>query len=140
MSIENTLERIANALETIAKNGGSLQLQETPKSAAATGVSPAAAVSAPSNTVAPAPSKPLPSAAVPASSAAAATAPVAVPSATGAMTLEELNSALVAEYHRLGGDRAPIDTAFRQFNVSSAAGLTPDQYLPMLAIVRAIVK
>ena len=141
MSIENTLERIAVALETIAKNGGSLQSQEVPKSAVDTVVSPVAAAPAPSNTSAPAPSKPLPSAAVPASPAA--TAPVAVQPASvpvPTMTLEELNSALVAEYVRLGNDRVPIDAAFKQFNVSSAAGLTPDQYAPMLAVVRAITK
>lgn len=137
MSIENTLERIAAALETIAKNGGQLPAQEAPKSPA-TVVPPAAAAPAPSNTAAPAPSKPLPSAAVPASPVA--TAVVAVPPANPSMTLVELNSALVAEYVRLGNDRAPIDAAFKQFNVSSAAGLTPDQYAPMLAAVRAITK
>lgn len=55
------------------------------------------------------------------------------------MTMEELNAALVEEFKRLGGNRAPIDKVLNeQFQTQSVRNLKPSQYQGLLDAVRAI--
>src|SRR5690606_21181178 len=66
------------------------------------------------------------------------TAPAAAPAASPAMTAADLNTALVAEYTRLGNKREPIDTAMRELGVQSVNDLAPEKYQELLDKVRAI--
>ena len=115
MSIENNLKHIADALEKIA------------------GSTEAPAPAAPAPAPAPAPAAPAPAAPAPAAPAAHPAHPAA------AMTVEQLNEALVVEFRRLGS-REPIDNAMAQFGVTSVNALQPVQYQPLLDVVKAIVK
>lgn len=67
--------------------------------------------------------------------------PAPVPTAPAApvatMTPEELNSALVVEFKRLGS-RDAIDNAMAELGVTSVNDLSPDQYQPLLAKVQGI--
>lgn len=93
---------------------------------------PAPVVEAPTAPVVPVP--PAPVAEKPISPTPVPTAPAA-PVAT--MTPEELNSALVIEFKRLGS-RDAIDNAMAELGVTSVNDLSPDQYQPLLAKVQGI--
>tara|TARA_R110000787_G_C13443394_1_gene446729 strand:+ start:6009 stop:6404 length:396 start_codon:yes stop_codon:yes gene_type:complete len=130
MSIENSLERIADALELLADQGGIIDTDDHMVTEAPKPVP----VAAPASPVATAPSTPSRLVTAPAPPAAS----VAVPPAE-AMTPTDLNTALLAELARLGNDRAHIDAAMGTFGVTSITQLTPDQYQPLIDAVKAIV-
>jgi hypothetical protein len=122
MSIENNLERIASALESIANSvapvGDPIPVGEPL----------AQRVWAPRETapVAEPVAEPTP-------------APVAEPVAepVAAMTVEELNTALVAEFKRLGG-REGIDAEIAKLGASSISEVDASQYAGLLNAVKAI--
>jgi len=137
MSIENNIERIANALEELVKNQNSaaavVSTVDTPQ------------VEAPAPTPAPVPNTPtVPAPPAPAPVEQAAPDAGAVPSApapvveTQGMTPEELNDALVAEFNRLGERREFIDEAFKKFNATSVSDLDPAHYADVVAAVKAV--
>lgn len=118
MSIEKALERIAVALEKLASS-------QTP-------LVP----------VAPAPTAPCAVAtSVPATSVAPTQEPApAEPVTEGVMDVDQLQTALMVEYTRLGSNREPIDNVMRSdtFKVNSVYDLGAEQYAPLLATVKAI--
>jgi hypothetical protein len=67
----------------------------------------------------------------------AAPAAPAAPSVAAPMTAEELNAVLVAEFNRLGGNRAPIDAALKELGVTGVSQLPVDQYSILIEKVRA---
>jgi len=160
MSIEKNIERIADALEALVGKldhiGQAVDQAEAdkiveappapkqpstpqPPEAVAGGAS-TQATTAPSATVPPSPPAepvtPAPTTQPPVNTPAA-TAQVTPPSV--AMTPEDLNKALVAEFHRLGS-REPIDAVMRAapFNAQSITDLSAEQYAPLIAAVKAV--
>tara|TARA_R110000823_G_scaffold241850_7_gene366464 strand:+ start:2593 stop:2961 length:369 start_codon:yes stop_codon:yes gene_type:complete len=121
MSIENSLERIADALELLADQGGIIDTDDTVSK------------------VTEAPKPVAPTAPVPPAKVATPTPPSAPAPVAEAMTPTDLNTALLAELARLGNDRAHIDAAMGTFGVTSITQLTPDQYQPLIDAVKAIV-
>ena len=69
----------------------------------------------------------------------AAPAPV-VPAAPAPVQLspEALNIALVEQFNRLGGNRAPIDQVFNNHGAKSVSDLDPKKYSAVLADVKAL--
>jgi hypothetical protein len=134
MSIEKDLTRIAVALEAL------VQLAANPlRSVEATPVAQAPVVTAPvQTTVAAAPvvqAAPVtaPVVTTPPVQAPIVQAPVATP-----MKAEELNAALVAEFTRLGNNRAPIDEEMAKLGVTSVGQLTTlEQQHALLNAVKA---
>lgn len=94
---------------------------------------PVAPMSSP--TVAPAPMAPAPAPAAVAQPAAVAAAPVQ--QSLVALSPEQMNEALVAEFQRVG-DRTPIDAAMTALGVTSVNDLPADKQQELLAAVRAI--
>lgn len=143
MSIENNIERIANALEMIVEHltpkvestlnvGDVITTSEIVDGVITTsesvhGVSPPAApVAEP-----PAPVEQPPEPAHPAPDS-----PPAGVMKAPAMTAQELNGALVVEFRRLGS-REGIDKAMADMGVTSVNDLAPTQYQQLLDIVKA---
>lgn len=127
MSIENLLERIATALETLAE--GKVEEKPAPKKKEAKVKAPAAVPPPVESAPAPAPEAPAPA---PEAPAAAVPPPAEAPAAAPAMSATELNSKLVAEVQRLGS-RDPIDAIFRDtFGIQSLKELDPSQYQNLL--------
>ena len=112
MTIENSLERIATALEALAAKRD-------------VNVQPVS-VSAPSAPEAPA-----------APSAPEAPAAPSAPEAPAAMTPQQLNEVLVGEFKRLGG-REPIDKVLHDHGVQSISDLDPSQYQSVITAVQAL--
>jgi hypothetical protein len=54
------------------------------------------------------------------------------------MSPEELNTALLVEFKRLGGDRSKIDLALADFGVTGVQQLAAAQYQPLITAVRAL--
>jgi len=129
MSIENNLKRIADSLESIAK---SMEMKAKPPMTASAIALQSEQTLAPIVAVDPAPTEVNSQVAPPTTAAAAATIN---PPAT--MSAEEMNTALVAEFSRLGS-REPIDTAMATLGVTSVADLAADQQQALLTAVRAI--
>ena len=146
MSIEKDLGRIATALEgilakldhigTAVSQEQADTIVEAPKEAPKqTPPSPAPAADGPSTqppveqaTVAPTTSS---DTVIPAAPAQDTPPPVV------SMTADELNTALVAEFKRLG-KRDPIDAVLREFGVQSITDLKEDQYAAVINKVKAI--
>lgn len=146
MTIENNLNRIADALEGILGKLSHIDAAVKPE------VKKPATVVETSTSVAPVatPPKPAQAATVPsapvtvttphipaAPAAPTTTAEVAVPPVEVTMTPEELNAALVVEFGRLKS-RDPIDAVMREMSVSSIHDLKPEQYDELLTKVRAL--
>ena len=112
MTIENSLERIATALEALAAKRD-------------VNVQPVS-VSAPSAPDAPA-----------APSAPDAPAAPSAPDAPAAMTPQQLNEVMVGEFKRLGG-REPIDKVLHDHGVQSISDLDPSQYQSVITAVQAL--
>lgn len=135
MSIENNLERIADALEAIAKSGKPLDAV-TSQPVAGT-VAPAVTPAAPKQDAAAAVAPPPVQASAPAP-APSATAPAPAPSAAApGMTMEQLDAALKGEMTRIG-DSAPIRNKMTEFGVSSLNDLPVEKYSELLAAVKAL--
>jgi pyruvate/2-oxoglutarate dehydrogenase complex dihydrolipoamide acyltransferase (E2) component len=140
MSIENNLERIASALESIANSvapvGDPIPVGE-PLAQRVWAPRETAPVAEPVAEPAPAPAPVAEPA--PAPVAEPAPAPVAEPVAepVAAMTVEELNTALVAEFKRLGG-REGIDAEIAKLGASSISEVDASQYAGLLNAVKAI--
>lgn len=134
MSIENTLERIAAALELIAKNTAGANVQAPKPAAPEATVAPAATPPPPASAPAPAP----------AAKETPAPAPAPAPS-NGELVVkdaDECNALLVAEYKRLGGTPEAM-TAIQKimsekFDARSVNGLEPAQMGPLITAVRAL--
>lgn len=133
MSIENNIKRIADALEALVQlqtaGANVTPVVETPATP-----KPVEAVAAPtpSPTVTPDP--------VVAPTTAPDVAPVVSPTPTpAAITVEQLNAALVVEFKRLGG-REGIDTAIAALNGGnkSVTTLPPAQYQALIDAVKAL--
>jgi 2-oxoglutarate dehydrogenase E2 component (dihydrolipoamide succinyltransferase) len=127
MSIENSLKRIADALESINKvieANRNFALPDDLKASSTTTAAPAAPV-APAAAAAPA------APAAPAPAAAAAAAPVL-------LTDAEMNTELVNEFKRIG-DRTLIDAEMTGLGVTGVTGLTAEVQQELLTKVRAIV-
>ena len=54
------------------------------------------------------------------------------------MSMQELNEALVQEFHRLGQKREPIDAAIRANGATSVSDLKPELYQTVLDQVKAV--
>lgn len=148
MSIENTLERIATALEAIAASGqGFTKPAPAAKASAPKKTVPAASeskaaaspVAESTSTVPKAPTPP------PAPPAVEATAQVAAPSTSETLVVdspEQCNGMLVAEYNRLGGTPEVMQRILgvmeANFNVRSVNDLTKEQYGPLITAVKAL--
>ena len=137
MSIENTLERIAAALELIAKNTAGANVQ-APKPAASESKADASTAAESTTTTPKAPTPP------PAPPAAEPTAPPAAPS-TGELVVkdaDECNALLVEEYKRLGGTPEAMTSIQKimseKFDARSVNGLEPAQMGPLITAVRAL--
>ena len=152
MSLENTLERIAVALEQLVASqaGANTASKPAAKSKKATVPKPPAVPSeskvdastadASTSTTPKVPTPPpVPQAAVP-------TVPPAVPSTSEATSpvigAEEFNGLMVAEYNRLGGTPEVMQRIFSvmetECKVRSVHQLTFDQYEPLIAKIRAL--
>lgn len=66
-----------------------------------------------------------------------APAPVTEAPAAAQMTLDHLNTSLIAEFHRLGG-RDLIDGVIKGYGVNTATELSPSDYQAVLDKVRAL--
>lgn len=150
MSLENNLKRIADSLEKLVKQGelsfaekaaeagltdavGSVEQTAAAapapsvQSESASEANPPAGAAAAVNTAQPV-AAPQPA---PAQPAAPAAAPVT------ALTAEEMNAALVAEFNRIG-DRAPIDAVMQGMGITGVAELPAEKQQELLTAVRAI--
>lgn len=125
MSLEKNIQRIADALELIAKNMASAPVN-TVAAAPAQVVAPVTQPTATTTVAAPPVQQPI----------FAATAPV-VTAPTVSITPEELNAALVVEFTRLGTD-VGIRAEMAKLGVSSVTELAPAQYGVLLAAVKAL--
>jgi len=121
MTIENSLERIATALEALAAKRD-VNVQPVSVSAPSAPEAPAAP-SAPEAPAAP--------------SAPEAPAAPSAPEAPAAMTPQHLNEVLVGEFKRLGG-REPIDKVLHDHGVQSISDLDPSQYQSVITAVQAL--
>lgn len=159
MSLENNLERIATALETIAgylvsqsaNSGGEVAEKKTrtprgdKQTVQVTGDAPPvqAAPTLVAETLVQPLVTPPPVAAAPVDIVVAPPVPV-VQSApvvqAPTMTAAELNDALVIEYQRLGNNRDAIMEEMGKFGVSSVNDLAVDKYQPLLNAVKARAK
>lgn len=155
MSLENNLERIANALETIA-NHVALQalvgeVEKAPRKprGVSGGTTNAPVVDAPpAPPVEAAPVVQAPPAtdivvappAAPVESVPVVQAPPVAAAPVATMTPAELNDALVIEYHRLGNNRDAIVEEMAKFGVTSVNDLPVDKYQPLLDAVKARTK
>ena len=122
--IEETLVRIATALESIAK---SMLKQANPLATIDPAVPSAEVVAKVAE--------------APAPSSAAVDEPVIEPTAAPPLpqlSLEELNTALMAEYGRLGNDRAPIDAALKLEGITGVSELAPEKYTSFLEGIQAL--
>ena len=144
MSIENTLERIATALEAIAASGQGFLSEEIAIKPAEKAPVAKKAPPAPKPPAPPA-EKPPETASAPAPATAAKEVPV--PPAPTAETLvvdspEQCNGMLVAEYNRLGGTPEVMQRILgvmeANFNVRSVNDLTKEQYGPLITAVKAL--
>lgn len=140
MSLENNIERIANALELIAQHVTSNTGEATPEKKPRTPRAEKPVVDAPpTKPVVEAPPEnsivvaPLETKTVEAPPTQVTPPPVTAPT----MTAEELNDALVIEFHRLGSNRVPIDEEMAKLGVSSVLNLPVEQYAVLLANVKA---
>lgn len=122
--------------------------QAAPASTVEAPIAPApAAKPAPAPQEAVAPAAPAATAPTPAPSPAPETAPAApaAPASTAApapapkssMTMEELNAALIQEFHRLGG-REGIDKAIADHGAKTVTDLDPTKYQAVLDAVKAL--
>lgn len=144
MSIENNLKRIADSLEIIA--GVMDDKAETsfaakvplPEEAGAPTPVPAPATIVDTPTVAPPIADAPTSVSAPAPAPEVGAAPVTASEVTTQMTLDDLNTALVAEYNRLGKDRTMIDATVKGFGVNTATELAPADYQAVLDKVKAL--
>lgn len=137
MSIENNLKRIADSLEIIAgvaddkavnSFAATVSLKEAAEELNTVGIKlTAESVPAPI---------PVADKIVPAPTCTSIEAPA--PEITTQMTLDDLNTALVAEYNRLGKDRTLIDTTVKGFGVNTATDLAPADYQAVLDKVRVL--
>ena len=158
MSIEKDLGRIATALEgilakldhigTAVSQEQADTIVEAPKEAPKqTPPSPAPAADGPSTqaTTAPAAEVPPPPPVEQATVAPTTSSETVIPAAPAqdtpppvvSMTADELNTALVAVFKRLG-KRDPIDAVLREFGVQSITDLKEDQYAAVINKVKAI--
>ena len=143
MSIESNLKRIADALEALVAQGKGLAAKEYVEGInkavadAAPITKPVAPVEVPNTVVIP-PAPVVPAPAATAQPVATPVAPAApVQTSMLALTPEQMNEALVAEFQRVG-DRAPIDAAMTALGVTSVNDLPADKQQELLAAVRAI--
>lgn len=147
MSIENTLIRIADALEIIAgvmddkaevSFAAEVPLKEEKPVDVPAPVTTKVELNSASH-VAPSPVVVETPVEVPATPVTAVPPPVEpLPEApTTQITLEELNQGLVTEFHRLGG-RDMIDATIKGFGVGSANELAPADYQAVLDKVKAL--
>lgn len=149
MSLENNLERIANALETIA-NHIALQalageVEKAPRKPRAekpvVDTPPAPPVDAtPVVQAPPATDIVVAPPAAPVESVPVVQAPPVAAAPVVTMTPAELNDALVIEYHRLGNNRDAIVEEMAKFGVTSVNDLPVDKYQPLLDAVKARTK
>jgi len=126
MTIENTLERIAVALEALVEQrsvthsinitGGTEGVYAAPEAPAAP-----AAPEAPAAPAAP----------------EAPAAPAAPEAPAAPMTPQQLNEVLVGEFKRLGS-REPIDKVLHDHGVQSISDLDPAQYQSVIDAVKAV--
>ena len=148
MSIENNLTRIADALEALLGKFDHIGQAVVP----ATATSPSPAPSTPEVVVPPVAPSPAPvSTPAPVTDATVTTThteaptpppavevPPAPPVAEApALSKDELNEALVKEFHRLGS-RDPIDTVMKKFGVMSLHDLDAKHYATLLKEVQAL--
>lgn len=120
MSIEANLKRIADALEKIAEGMGSIDI-----------TSSVIKVPVAETPTAPPVAKEVPPAPAP------APAPTPAP-AVVALTDEQMNAELLAEFKRLGNDRTKIDTVMTEKGVTGVTGLTAEVQQDILGAVRAL--
>lgn len=142
MSIENNLKRIAESLEKLVELQTEVKqvIADSPKQPAAPAqdATPPAPPAAEQKTEAAAATPETTPPAPPTIEEKAPPAPSAEqPAAPAAMTPQELNDALVAEFRRLG-NREGIDKAMADLGVTSVNQLQPEQYQPLVDAVRAI--
>jgi hypothetical protein len=149
MSLENNINRIANALELIAKSlaASSEFTPPTHEQKIANLADPKSKAAAPVVGTPPVPAS-TPAPATPAT----VTTPAEVPSAPAAnvpppppslevKSPEECNALLVAEYNRLGGGAAMqriIGIMENNFKVRSVTDLSKEQYGPLILAVREL--
>jgi hypothetical protein len=137
MSIENSLERIAIALELLAgSNGGFSDTDDSRKPCEAK-------VEYSNEKVSSAKAPPPPNKAKketpppPSKSKKSAAAELIEDLDEPAMTVEELNKSLQAECTRLGG-RVGVDKILKEYSVQSLTQLEPSIYSEVLAKVKAL--
>lgn len=124
MTIETNLKRIADALESIAasqlKMVGSTATAELQHSSTSTQAPPA---------LKPATTQPPP-----------AESTTTQPPPAADMTIEEVNTALMVEYKRLGNDRSKIDAvmAAEPFCVKVINELHPSKFADLIAAVKQV--
>lgn len=148
MSLENEIKKLIAAVEANTKaleiatfemgRGTPVQLKSDTGdniSHMADVVAPIMAAPAPAPTPNVAPAPVVAPAPAPAAQAPAAVDPVTATVVT--MTAEELNSALVTEFNRLGS-RDPIMKVMSEYGVGSVNDLAVNQYAPVLAAVKAL--
>jgi len=158
MSLENNIQRIADALELIAGHLTSQAVNEVAEKKTRAPRSDKQTVQATGADIPPTPPvqtpplagetlvQPLvtPPPAAPVSAPPVVDIVVAPPPAAAApvvtMTPTELNDALVVEYHRLGGNRDAIVEEMAKFGVTSVNDLPVDKYQPLLDAVKARTK
>ena len=149
MSIENNLKRIADALETIASNmsttaaapapvdAPAAPAPATPLTAGDTLDAPVVTSTAPVAPTAGDVSVPTPAPVAPAPALVETPAPAPAATPAAALSAEEMNTLLVAEFKRIG-DRAPIDAAMSSLGVISVTDLPADKQQSLIAAVAAI--
>lgn len=137
MSLENNIERIANALEMLVAQGASQTQPASPAPAPDKKPDPVQEVpEQPAPPPAPAATAPVP----PAPAAAPAAPPAAPPAAAPASditTREQLNAALVTEFKRLGG-REQIDKAITDMGAQGIDTLDESRWGELIEKVKAI--
>ena len=122
--IEETLVRIVTALESIAKS----MLKQANPLATIDPTGPGVEATVTKTVEAPAAPEP----------EVEAPAPVAPAAELPQLSLEELNTSLMAEYGRLGNDRAPIDAALKVEGITGVSELAPEKYASFLEGIRAL--
>jgi hypothetical protein len=127
----DTGRRVLESLTTVKK-------PQTPASNPAPVAPPAASVTQTSTQqVTNAPSPVAGTAPTTTAPATVAPAPAPAPAPVAAMTIEEANKALQAEFVRLGNDMAPINEVFKEMGVTSLSDLHPDNYADCINRVKA---
>lgn len=112
---------------------------QTAASTVAASTTPTTAATEVPKPVAPAPVASAPATPPPPAAPAAqtTTAEVAAPPVEAPMTGEQLNEALVAEFNRLGS-RDGIDAEIKKLGAQGINDLSPEQYAPLVAAVKAL--